>query len=140
MLSQFARPNARWAVHTLMVGMVLVLACGWVGGSPPTPTLPPATLVTVPTPSPSPAGGAAIQPGTPAVPPPPSPSPSPSPSPAAAGESYTVAEGDTLASIAERFYGDPSLWRRIYDANRSAIGENPDNVRIGTTLRIPPKP
>ena len=37
-------------------------------------------------------------------------------------------------------YGDPTLWRRTYDANRSTIGDNPDNVRIGTTLRIPPKP
>ena len=37
------------------------------------------------------------------------------------------------------FVGDPSQWRRIYDANRSTIGENPDSVRIGTTLRIPPK-
>lgn len=51
-----------------------------------------------------------------------------------------MAEGDTLASIAERFYGDSAQWRRIYDANRSAIGDNPDNVRVGTTLRIPPGP
>jgi nucleoid-associated protein YgaU len=51
-----------------------------------------------------------------------------------------VAEGDTLATIAARFYGDESLWRPIYDANRSLIGDNPDNVKIGTTLRIPPKP
>jgi nucleoid-associated protein YgaU len=51
-----------------------------------------------------------------------------------------VGEGDTLATIAEKVYGDSSLWRPIYDANRSAIGENPDTVRIGTTLRIPPKP
>jgi nucleoid-associated protein YgaU len=50
-----------------------------------------------------------------------------------------VAEGDTLATIAEKFYGDSGQWRRIYDANRSAIGENPDAVRIGTTLRIPPR-
>jgi nucleoid-associated protein YgaU len=57
----------------------------------------------------------------------------------AEGESYVVAEGDTLATIADKFYGDSSQWRRIYDANRSAIGENPDAVRIGTTLRIPPK-
>jgi len=51
-----------------------------------------------------------------------------------------IAEGDTLATIADKFYGDPTLWRRIYDANTSAIGSNPDNVKIGTTLRIPPKP
>ena len=51
-----------------------------------------------------------------------------------------MAEGDTLAVIAQKVYGDSSLWRRIYDANRNTIGDNPDNVRIGTTLRIPPKP
>ena len=51
-----------------------------------------------------------------------------------------MAEGDTLATIAARFYGDETLWRRIYDANRTQIGDNPDNVKIGTTLRIPPKP
>ena len=103
-------PRSRWLVHTLIVGTVLVMACGWVGGNPPTPT---------PAPTAAPAA---------------------SPSPEAAGESYTVAEGDTLATIAEKFYGDSALWRRIYDANRSTIGDNPDSVRIGTTLRIPPQP
>jgi nucleoid-associated protein YgaU len=136
MFRSLPSPDARWSVHTLIVGTVLILACGWVGGSPPTPTLPPATPAAVLTPSPSPTGGTVLQPGTPGGPPP----PSPSPSPAAGGESYTVADGDTLATIAERFYGDPTQWRRIYDANRSVIGENPDNVRVGTTLRIPPGP
>jgi nucleoid-associated protein YgaU len=51
-----------------------------------------------------------------------------------------VAEGDTLATIAAKFYGDETLWRRIYDANRTQIGDNPDNVKLGATLRIPPKP
>lgn len=125
-------PRARWLVHALIVGTVLVMACGWVGGGPPTPTV--TAPATAPTPSPSPER-------SPVAPPPsPPPSPSPSPSPAAEGESYTVADGDTLATIAERFYGDPTLWRRIYDANRGTIGDNPDNVRVGTTLRIPPKP
>ena len=125
-------PGIRWAVHTLVVGTVFLTACGWVGGSTPTPT-PVATLAAA-TPSPE---------SKPVLPPPapPSPSPSPSPSPApAAGESYTVADGDTLATIAERFYGDGAQWQRIYDANRAAIGDNPDNVRVGTTLRIPPRP
>ena len=31
---------------------------------------------------------------------------------------WTVVEGDTLALIAYREYGDPTLWRRIADANR----------------------
>jgi nucleoid-associated protein YgaU len=123
--------KARWIVHALIVGTVLITACGWVGGGTPTPTVAPASPIAAPTPSPPP-------PSPPSVPTP-SPSPSPSPSPAA-GESYTVADGDTLATIAERFYGDPTLWRPIYEANRTAIGDNPDNVRVGTTLRIPPKP
>jgi len=50
-----------------------------------------------------------------------------------------VADGDTLASIANKFYGDESQWRKIYDANRQAIGDNPDNVKVGTKLTIPPK-
>ena len=79
----------------------------------------------------------------PPSPPRPSPSPSPSPSPAAispgTGQTHTIEPGDTLASIAEKVYGDPTLWRRIYEANRETIGDNPDNITVGTQLRIPPK-
>lgn len=121
-----------WAVQGACVGALLVVACGSVGGGvAPTPP-PPAPAA----PSPSPAEGAGLAPSALA----PSPSPSPSPSPAAGGESYTIAQGDTLGTIAQRFYGDENEWRRIYDANREAIGGNPDSVRVGTTLRIPPKP
>jgi nucleoid-associated protein YgaU len=120
--------GARWTVHTLIVATVLIMACGWVGGNPPTPT--PIAKPTLAEASPT---------GQPPPPPSPSPSPSPSPTPAA-GPSYTVAEGDTLATVAEKFYGDPTLWRPIYDANRDAIGTNPDAVRVGTTLTIPPRP
>ncbi|MCC7105192.1 MAG: LysM peptidoglycan-binding domain-containing protein, partial [Chloroflexi bacterium] len=76
-----------------------------------------------------------------------SPSPSPAPAgrppaatatPAGAERTYTVEAGDTLGSIAQKMYGDSSQWRKIYDANRSAIGDNPDAVKIGTQLRIPP--
>jgi 5'-nucleotidase len=123
-------PRPRLMVYNLIVGTVLVTACGWVGGSAPTPT--PATIAATASPSPD---------SKPAAPPPvPLPSPSPSPSPAIVGDTYVVAEGDTLATIAEKLYGDPSLWRRIYEANASAIGSNPDTLRLGTTLRIPPKP
>jgi nucleoid-associated protein YgaU len=31
---------------------------------------------------------------------------------------YTVVAGDTLRSIAQRFYGDESQWPRIFDENR----------------------
>src|SRR4051794_3707349 len=52
------------------------------------------------------------------------PSQSPLPATAVPGaiEDYVVEPGDTLRSIAERLYGDPTQWSRIYDANRDAIG------------------
>jgi nucleoid-associated protein YgaU len=59
--------------------------------------------------------------------------------PSGPGEQYTVEAGDTLATIANKFYGDPALWRPIYEANRAAIGENPDAIQVGTQIRIPPK-
>lgn len=57
----------------------------------------------------------------------------------AAGDSYEVQSGDTLATIAQQFYGDPTQWRRIYDANKDAIGADPDKLKLGTKLTIPPK-
>jgi len=49
---------------------------------------------------------------------------------------YSVKKGDTLSIIAMKFYGDPSLWRRVYDANRSTI-RNPNVVLPGQQLEIP---
>lgn len=57
----------------------------------------------------------------------------------AGGESYEIQPGDTLATIAQQFYGDPTQWRRIYDANKDAIGADPDKLKVGTKLTIPPK-
>ena len=69
----------------------------------------------------------------------PSISPAASPSPLAAEQTYTVAAGDTLSSIAERFYSDASQWRVIFDGNRDRLSA-PEDLRIGMTLRIPPRP
>ena len=49
---------------------------------------------------------------------------------------YTVEKGDTLTIIAMKVYGDPSLWRRLYDANRSTI-RNPNAILPGQRLDIP---
>lgn len=52
---------------------------------------------------------------------------------------YTVAPGDFLSNIAQRFYGDGSeaSWRKIYEANRSVIGPDPTQLQAGMLLVIP---
>jgi nucleoid-associated protein YgaU len=49
---------------------------------------------------------------------------------------YTVVAGDTLRSIAQRFYGDENQWQRIFNANRDQIS-NPDVISVGWVLTIP---
>ncbi|MBD2692088.1 LysM peptidoglycan-binding domain-containing protein [Anabaena catenula FACHB-362] len=55
------------------------------------------------------------------------------------GTRYTIQAGDFLSNIAERFYRDGSeaSWRRIYEANRSAIGPDPTQLKAGMVLVIP---
>jgi nucleoid-associated protein YgaU len=62
--------------------------------------------------------------------------PTATPAPGGSTE-YVVQPGDTLRSIAQQEYGDAEMWPRIYDANRDAIGSDPDALKAGTTLRIP---
>jgi nucleoid-associated protein YgaU len=59
--------------------------------------------------------------------------------PAETPGAYTVQSGDTLSSIATKVYGDSKLWKRIYDANKDAIGSDPGALKVGQSLRIPPK-
>ena len=51
---------------------------------------------------------------------------------------YTVRSGDTLTHIAKLQYRDTDRWRVIYEANRAAIGWDPDRLKVGMRLRIPP--
>jgi nucleoid-associated protein YgaU len=44
-----------------------------------------------------------------------------------------------LSAIAERVYGSADDWKALYDANRAAIGGNPNLIHPGTELDIPPK-
>lgn len=48
---------------------------------------------------------------------------------------YRVEKGDTLYSIARRFYGSGKKWRKILDANRSVLSA--ERVKIGQKLLIP---
>ena len=45
-------------------------------------------------------------------------------------------DGDSLASIAQREYGDPGLWRALAAANGI---EDPGRLRAGTRLLVPPR-
>lgn len=49
---------------------------------------------------------------------------------------YNPSRRDCLWRIAERYYGNPRLWSRIYEANRDTI-RNPHFIRPGQTLKIP---
>jgi len=51
---------------------------------------------------------------------------------------HVVAEGETLRGLARRFYEDEERWKEIADANSDAVPD-PDVVRIGTQLWIPPR-
>jgi LysM repeat protein len=53
-----------------------------------------------------------------------------------ATRTYTVQPGDTLSSIADRYYQNPGDWQWIYNANRSTIG-NPNSIYAGERLTIP---
>ena len=50
---------------------------------------------------------------------------------------YVTQPGDTLWSIAEQFYGDGTLWPKIYAANKQVIGDDPNVLYAGLTLTIP---
>ncbi len=70
-----------------------------------------------------------------AAPPPPA-----SPAPATGGwRTYTVQESDTLWGIAKKLYGRPSLSNLIAEANTDVLPD-PDRLRAGITLKIPPAP
>jgi len=66
---------------------------------------------------------------------------------AASGEAYTVKAGDWLTKLAERFYGDGELWKRIVDGTnaRAAVDAtfeaitDPNRIYVGQKLWIPAK-
>lgn len=52
------------------------------------------------------------------------------------GRKYTTKSGDSLWSIAKKFYGDGSQYMKIYEANRNVI-TNPVVVWAGVVITIP---
>ena len=51
---------------------------------------------------------------------------------------YEVVSGDNLTKIAKREYGDAKHWKLIFEANRDIL-KDPDKIRVGQKLKIPPK-
>lgn len=51
---------------------------------------------------------------------------------------YVVQEGDTLVSIAKKFYGDPDVWRVIYTMNSDRLGVG-GGLTPGKVLVLPVK-
>ncbi|MBA3849704.1 MAG: peptidoglycan-binding protein [Opitutus sp.] len=59
------------------------------------------------------------------------------PQPSSAGaRRHTVRPGDTLSSLSQRYYGNRTRWRDIYQANRSQMKGESD-LKVGMELVIP---
>jgi tetratricopeptide (TPR) repeat protein len=56
--------------------------------------------------------------------------------PRPAARRHTVAKGDTLMSIALKYYGSRSKWRDIYAANRGVM-KNEGDIHVGMELVLP---
>lgn len=52
---------------------------------------------------------------------------------------HTVTSGETLSSIALKYYGSAAKddWMAIYEANKSVIGDNPNLIKPDQVLKIP---
>ncbi|MEU6600451.1 transglycosylase family protein [Streptomyces flaveolus] len=50
-------------------------------------------------------------------------------------DTYTVRQGDTLASIADSLDVDGG-WHALYDGNKKAIGADPNHISAGQTLEV----
>ncbi len=84
-------------------------------------TRPAETIVAAPAPAVVPVAGTPAA-AAPAVPP--------------SSRTYVVQKGDTLQSLALRFYGTRSGWEKIYEANRGCLASK-DQLKIGQPLTIP---
>jgi nucleoid-associated protein YgaU len=50
---------------------------------------------------------------------------------------HTVAAGENLSMISEKYYKTGVNWIYIYRANMGVIGDNPDIIQAGMELKIP---
>ncbi|HEX6001278.1 MAG TPA: hypothetical protein VFZ16_18065, partial [Hyphomicrobiaceae bacterium] len=55
----------------------------------------------------------------------------------ACGTDYTIKDGETLAQIAGRVYGNPTQWTVIFYANQDRLGGNMSLLVPGLAIRLP---
>jgi nucleoid-associated protein YgaU len=53
-----------------------------------------------------------------------------------AARTYTVQPGDSLSKISKQFYGDATMYTKIFEANKDKL-DDPDKISAGMDLRIP---
>ena len=51
---------------------------------------------------------------------------------------HMVRPGESLSTISSLYYRTPERWREIFQANSEKIGPNPNRLRVGMILKIPP--
>jgi nucleoid-associated protein YgaU len=51
-------------------------------------------------------------------------------------QTHVVVAGDSLSKIAQKYYGDASLYNQIFEANRDVL-KDPNKIFPGQKLRIP---
>ena len=49
---------------------------------------------------------------------------------------HEVEAGESLSKIAVKYYGDASLYTKIFEANKDVL-KDPNMIRVGQKLRIP---
>ncbi len=68
--------------------------------------------------------------------PPPAAPPAAAPATAPTPRTHLVQKGDTLQSLALRYYGSRAAWEKIYAANRTVLASK-DQLKVGQQLIIP---
>ena len=51
-------------------------------------------------------------------------------------DTVAIGQGETMARLAEKYYGSRLFWVYIFEANRDNIA-NANNISVGTRLKIP---
>jgi LysM repeat protein len=57
---------------------------------------------------------------------------------ATGSQTVFAASGDTLSGLAQKYYGSVEYWPLLWDTNRGVVGTNPNKIRAGMQLQIPP--